>query len=66
MTNEVVGVGGGPTGLWRGCELRLAGVETMLERLSQPAGLSKALGLQARITGGCSSGSAAVLSHHRS
>ena len=62
-------VGGGPTGLWLGCELRLAGVETIvLERLSQPTGLSKALGLQARTIEMLDhpSGSAAVLSHHRS
>lgn len=35
-------MGGGSTGLSLGCELRLAGVETIvLERLSQPTGLSK-------------------------
>jgi 2-polyprenyl-6-methoxyphenol hydroxylase-like FAD-dependent oxidoreductase len=36
MTNEVVVVGGGPTGILLGCELWLAGVETIvLQRLSQ-------------------------------
>jgi len=49
VTQEVVVVGGGPTGLMLACELRLARVQTIvLERLSQPTGLSKALGLQAR------------------
>jgi 2-polyprenyl-6-methoxyphenol hydroxylase-like FAD-dependent oxidoreductase len=47
--SPVVIAGGGPTGLWLGCELALAGVRVViLERLSQPTGLSKALGLQSR------------------
>ena len=46
---EVVVAGGGPTGLWMACELSLAGVPAVvLEKLSKPTGLSKALGLQAR------------------
>jgi 2-polyprenyl-6-methoxyphenol hydroxylase-like FAD-dependent oxidoreductase len=46
---EVVVGGGGPTGLWLACELALASVRvTVLERLAEPTGLSKALGLQAR------------------
>ncbi|HET9000141.1 MAG TPA: FAD-dependent monooxygenase [bacterium] len=46
---EVAVAGGGPTGLWLACELALAGVRvTVLERLAEPTGLSKALGLQAR------------------
>jgi 2-polyprenyl-6-methoxyphenol hydroxylase-like FAD-dependent oxidoreductase len=46
---EVAVAGGGPTGLWLACELALAGVcVTVLERLAEPTGLSKALGLQAR------------------
>ncbi len=49
MTNEVVVMGCGPTGIFPGCELWLAGVETIVfERLFHPTGLSKALGLQAR------------------
>jgi 3-(3-hydroxy-phenyl)propionate hydroxylase/bifunctional hydroxylase/dehydrase len=46
---DVVTAGGGPTGWWLACELALAGVRVVvLERLAQPTGLSKALGLQAR------------------
>ncbi len=46
---EVVVAGGGPTGLWTACELALAGVRVLvLERLAEPTGLSKALGLQSR------------------
>lgn len=46
---EVVVAGGGPTGLWLACELALATVRVVIvERLSVPTGLSKALGLQAR------------------
>jgi 2-polyprenyl-6-methoxyphenol hydroxylase-like FAD-dependent oxidoreductase len=46
---EVVVVGGGPTGLWLACELALARVHVVvLERLAEPSGLSKALGLQSR------------------
>jgi len=42
-------VGGGPTGLWLSCELALARVRvTVLEKLAEPTGLSKALGLQSR------------------
>ena len=37
MTNEVVAVGGGPAGLRLGCELRLAGVETVPVRATFPA-----------------------------
>jgi 2-polyprenyl-6-methoxyphenol hydroxylase-like FAD-dependent oxidoreductase len=65
MTNEVVVMGCGPTGILPGCELWLAGVETIvLEGLSHPTGLSKALGLQARTIEMLDHrGSAAVLSH---
>jgi 2-polyprenyl-6-methoxyphenol hydroxylase-like FAD-dependent oxidoreductase len=46
---EVVVVGCGPTGLWLACELALAHVHvTVLEKLAQPTGFSKALGLQSR------------------
>jgi 2-polyprenyl-6-methoxyphenol hydroxylase-like FAD-dependent oxidoreductase len=46
---EVVVVGGGPTGLWLACELALARMRVaVLERLAEPTGLSKALGLQSR------------------
>src|ERR1039457_4627204 len=45
----VIVAGGGPTGLWLGCELALADVEGVgLERLPEPTGFSKALGLQSR------------------
>src|SRR5262249_32954974 len=41
--------GGGPTGLMLACELRLAGGgAVVLERLTEPTGLSKALGLSGR------------------
>jgi 2-polyprenyl-6-methoxyphenol hydroxylase-like FAD-dependent oxidoreductase len=46
---EVVIAGGGPTGLWLACELALNHVRVaVLERLAEPTGLSKALGLQSR------------------
>lgn len=46
---DVLVVGGGPTGLWLSCELALARVRvTVLEKLAEPTGLSKALGLQSR------------------
>lgn len=45
---HVVVAGGGPTGLWLACELALTGVHVIvLERLAEPTGLSKALGLHA-------------------
>jgi 2-polyprenyl-6-methoxyphenol hydroxylase-like FAD-dependent oxidoreductase len=46
---EVVVAGGGPTGLWLACEVALADVRVVvLEKLAEPTGLSKALGLQSR------------------
>src|SRR5262245_26833786 len=49
MIEDVVVVGAGPTGLMLACELRLAGVRPLVvERLSAPTGLSKALGLGGR------------------
>jgi 2-polyprenyl-6-methoxyphenol hydroxylase-like FAD-dependent oxidoreductase len=42
-------IGAGPVGLMLACELRLAGVRpVVLERLAQPTGLSKALGIVGR------------------
>ena len=47
--HDVIIVGAGPVGLMLACELRLQGVApVILERLSKPTGLSKALGLQGR------------------
>src|SRR5262245_53227151 len=49
MMEDVVVIGAGPTGLMLACELRLAGTRALvLERLSAPTGLSKALGLGGR------------------
>lgn len=42
-------VRGGPSGLWLACELALARVRVaVLEKLAEPTGLSKAMGLQSR------------------
>ncbi|PTA47666.1 FAD-dependent monooxygenase [Micromonospora sp. RP3T] len=47
--SPVVIVGAGPTGLMLACELRVAGVATvLLERLPEPTGQSRALALHAR------------------
>lgn len=47
--SRVVVVGAGPTGLMLACELRLAGVPTVLiEQLAEPTGQSRALALHAR------------------
>ena len=47
---EVVIVGGGPSGLLLGSELRLAGVPALvLEQLPEPATMPKANGLVGRV-----------------
>jgi 2-polyprenyl-6-methoxyphenol hydroxylase-like FAD-dependent oxidoreductase len=49
VTEEVVVVGAGPTGLMLASELALAGVRpVVVEKLSAPTGLSKALGIGGR------------------
>ena len=49
MDFDVIVVGGGPTGLWLACEVALMRVRVgVLEKLAEPTGLSKALGLQSR------------------
>src|SRR5215510_7295718 len=49
LIEDVIIIGGGPTGLMLACELRLAGTRAVvLERLAQPTGLSKALGISGR------------------
>ena len=49
MDADVVIAGAGPTGLMLACELQLAGVRPIvLERLTEPTGLSKALALVGR------------------
>jgi 2-polyprenyl-6-methoxyphenol hydroxylase-like FAD-dependent oxidoreductase len=49
MMRDVVIAGGGPIGLMLACELRLAGVSvTVLERLAEPSGPSRALSLGGR------------------
>jgi 2-polyprenyl-6-methoxyphenol hydroxylase-like FAD-dependent oxidoreductase len=49
MTGDVVIVGAGPTGLMLAAELAMAGVRPLvLERLAEPTGLSKALGILGR------------------
>jgi len=49
MDADALIIGAGPVGLMLACELRLAGVRpVVLERLAQPTGLSKALGIVGR------------------
>src|SRR5262249_6593619 len=48
-THDVAIVGAGPSGLMLAAELRLAGIAAVvIERLAEPTGLSKALGLSGR------------------
>ncbi|HVV11963.1 FAD-dependent monooxygenase [Amycolatopsis sp.] len=50
MTEDVVIAGAGPNGLFLACELRRAGVKTVvLERLEEPATVPKANGLVGRV-----------------
>ena len=49
MNYDVIIAGGGPTGLWLACELALARVRVVvIEKLAEPTGHSKALGLQSQ------------------
>jgi 2-polyprenyl-6-methoxyphenol hydroxylase-like FAD-dependent oxidoreductase len=49
VSEDVIIAGAGPVGLMLSCELRLLGVRpVVLERLEEPTGLSKALGIQGR------------------
>ncbi|MCP2260638.1 bifunctional hydroxylase/dehydrase [Streptoalloteichus tenebrarius] len=49
MTKRVIVAGAGPVGLTLAAELRLAGAEVLvLERLAEPTGQSRALGMHAR------------------